>query len=215
MTDPVYAVLFLAMATSLVVAVVMPAPTRVSGKEHGLQLMLIGGGAAAALTMGVFALLDLSSASMICAAVACLCVAPCAWLARAPRPADGWLQDEEDDDGGGSPPPHRPTDPPAPDDGLPGARPATAFTAAGAGWVPAQPAPALATAMSAPVAPAAPTASTAMKVQQMIAAQQDERERSAGEVQRLLVAAQAAQQQVRAEQEAQKLLTAAALVQLA
>lgn len=214
MTGSVYAVLLVAVATSLVVAMVLPAPTRAAGNEHGLQLALIGGGATAAIAMGVLALLDLSSASTISAVVACLFVAPCAWLARAPADADGWLEDEEDDDGGGSPPPHRPSDPPAPDDGLPGARPALVFASAPATWSPVQPAPALATASSAPAAPAAvPLTSTAMRVQRMLAAEQEERARSARELPRLL-AAQAAER-LRTEQEAQRLLAAAALVQLA
>jgi hypothetical protein len=192
MTGSVYAVLLLAVATSLLVAMVLPAPTRAAGNEHGLQLALIGGGATAAIAMGVLALLDLSSASTISAVVACLFVAPCAWLARAPRPADGWLEDEEDDDDSGSPGPHHPAGPPVPDDDLPGVRPACTYTAPAAPWAPAQPAPAAATATlaaPAPPAPVAPVSATAARVQRLIADQAAERSRAESEAQRLLAAA--------------------------
>ena len=169
-----YALIFVGLAVALLVATLMPAPKQPTEDDADIGLALLAAGCVAALVMGLLAILGLPVATAAVGAVAWLLVMPCIWLARAPQPFDDGWYEEDEDDGGGSPPPHAPSEPPAPDDRLPGLQPPVA-TPIGAAWAPTpQPAPVLA---------------TAIRTQQLLAAQEAERLRAALEVERLLAAA--------------------------
>jgi hypothetical protein len=181
MLDPTYALILASLALALLTVMLIPAPSRPPDAEPGIQLALLSAGCLTVIVMGAFALTDHHQESAICGAIAWLLVMPCVWLSRAPRP-DGEWDEDEDDGGGGSPSPQWPSDPPAPDDRLPGLlmapprapRPAIASA----------PVPVMATAASPPV----PVVATAVKVQRMLAAREAARVRAANEVQRLLAA---------------------------
>lgn len=178
MLDPVYAIVLTALGLALLTVMVIPAPSRPPAAEAGIQLALLSAGCITVIVMGAFALTDHHEQSTICGAIAWLLVMPCVWLSRAPRPYEEWEEDE-DDGGGGSPSPQWPSDPPAPDDRLPGLQPPlTAPARAALAPVPA-------------AAPRVPVVATAVKVQRLLAAQAAERVRAADEV-RALLAAQAA-----------------------
>jgi hypothetical protein len=138
--DLVYTGVFTGLALALVIAVALPAPPQPVHNEAGAQMTLLGLGCAAVTVTGILALLGHPAASALFGAIAWLVVMPCLWMARAPRPADGGLDD--DDDGGGSPWPRVPSAPPAPPDGLPGmpGLPPAAVGSSPPAWAPA-PAP--------------------------------------------------------------------------
>ncbi len=176
MTDPVFGLIAVALLFTLLVAMLIPAPSRPVEDGAGVGLGLIVGGCAAALVMGVLALAGLTIASAVLGAVAWLLVMPCVWMARAPQAAGGWYEEEEDDDGddGGSPSPDAPAAPPVPSDDLPGLRP-TATQPAAVTWTPA-PRP-------------VPVMGLAARVQQMLAAEEAQRMLAAQEVQRIVASA--------------------------
>ncbi len=122
MLDPVYAIVLTSLALALLAVMLLPAPSRPPAAEAGIQLGLLSLGCLTVIVMGTFALTDHHEESTICGAIAWLLVMPCVWLSRAPRP-DGEWEEDEDDGGGGSPSPQWPSDPPAPDDRLPGLQP--------------------------------------------------------------------------------------------
>jgi len=178
MLDPVYAIVLTSLGLALLAVMVIPAPSRPPAAEAGIQLALLSAGCLTVIVMGAFALTDHHEESTICGAIAWLIVMPCVWLSRAPRP-DGEWEEDEDDGGGGSPSPQWPSDPPVPDDRLPGLQP------------PMMP---HARTVLAPVpvaAPPVPVVATAVKVQRLLAAQEAERVRAANEVRWLLAAAAA------------------------
>jgi hypothetical protein len=170
-TDPVYALIAVALGLALLAATLLPAPQHPAEDDAGIGLALLAAGCAAALAMGVLAILALPAESAVLGAIAWLLVMPCVWLARGPRPLEDWGDDEQDDDDGGSPSPDAPFAPPAPD-GRPPALPPTRTPAAVATWTPA---PQL-----------APVTATAARVQRLLAAQEAERLHAAQEAQRLL-----------------------------
>ena len=177
MLDPVYAIVLASLALALLAVMLLPAPSRPPAAEAGIQLALLSLGCLTVIVMGAFALTDHHEESTICGAIAWLLVLPCVWLSRAPRPDGEWDEDEDDD--GGSPSPQWPSDPPAPDDRLPGLQPP--MTAPARTVLPPVPA----------AAPPVPVVATAVKVQRLLAAQEAARVRAANEV-RLLLAARAA-----------------------
>jgi hypothetical protein len=184
MLDPTYALILASLALALLTVMLIPAPSRPPDAEAGIQLALLSAGCLTVIVMGAFALTDHHHESTICGAIAWLLVMPCMWLSRAPRPDGEWYEDE-DDGGGGSPSPQRPSDPPAPDDRLPGLQPPMMPPArAGRPAIAPAPVPVMATAASPPV----PIVATAVKVQRLLAAQAAERVRAADEVRRLLAA---------------------------
>ena len=174
-TDPVFALVTVALLLTLLVATLMPAPRHPAEDDAGLGFALIASGGAAALAMGIVALLGYPIASAVLGAVAWLLVMPCIWLARAPQQQQGgWYDEEDDGDDGGSPSPDAPSAPPVPGDRLPGLQPAATQ-------------PALATWTPAPQA--APVIGVAARVQQLLAEQETERLLAAQEVERILAAA--------------------------
>jgi hypothetical protein len=173
-TDPVYALIFIALGLALMTAMVIPAPARAADNEDVIQLSLQGMACVAVIVMGGLALSGHPAQSTISGALAWLLVMPCLWLSRAPGAAEGWYEEEDEDDGGGgSPSPRRPSDPPAPDGRLPGLEPPVMPPAHGA-WNAPQPAPVLA---------------TAARVKLLLAAQEAQRMQAAQDVQRRLAAA--------------------------
>ena len=177
MTVSVYLLVGAGLALALLVATLIPPPTRPAEDGAGLGSGLLTAGCITAVVMGILALLGLPVATAALGAVAWLLVMPCVWLARAPRPLeDGWHYetDEDDDDGGGSPRPSGPYAPPASGEQHVGAQAPITALAPGP-WMPARrPAPVMA---------------TAEKVQQMLAAQEAQRLLAAQEVERVLAAA--------------------------
>lgn len=177
MTDPVFGLIAAALLFTLLVAMIVPAPSHPVEDDAGVGLGLIVGGCVAALAMGVLALAGLTIASAVLGAVAWVLVMPCVWMARAPQPSGGSYDGEEDDDdGGGSPSPDAPAAPPVPSDTLPGLQP-TATQPAPVTWTPA------------PAPQAAPVLGLAARVQQMLAAEESQRLRAAQDVQRSLASA--------------------------
>lgn len=174
MTDPVFGLIAVALLFTLLVAMLIPAPSRPVEDGAGVGLGLIVGGCLAALVMGVLALAGLTIASAVLGAVAWLLVMPCVWMARAPQASGGWYEEEDDGDDGGSPSPDAPSAPPVPSDDLPGLRP-TAPQPAAVAWTPA-PRP-------------APVIGLAARVQQMLAAEEAQRMLAAQEVQRIVASA--------------------------
>lgn len=175
MTDPVFGLIAAALLLTLLVAMLVPAPSQPVGDDARLGLGLIVAGCVAALVMGVLALAGLTIASAALGAVAWMLVMPCVWMARAPQPSGGWYDEEEDDDdGGGSPAPNAPAAPPVPGDGLPGLQPSATQPAA-VTWTPAP--------------QAAPVMGLAARVQQMLAAEESQRLLAAQEVRRILASA--------------------------
>lgn len=172
MTDPVFGLIAVALLLTLLVAMLIPAPSRPVEDGAGVGLGLIVAGCVAALVMGVLALAGLTIASAVLGAVAWLLVMPCVWMARAPQAPGGWYEEEEDDDGG-SPSPDAPAAPPLPSDDLPGRQP-TATGPAAVTWTPA-PRPAV--------------TGLAARVQQMLAGADAERRLAAQEVERILASA--------------------------
>jgi hypothetical protein len=185
----VYALIFTGLALALLVATLIPAPRHPTEEQAGLGLALLTTGCAAALAMGVVALLALPVASAVLGAIAWLLVMPCVWLARAPHPLDEWGDEEQDDDGG-SPSPDLPSAPPAPDDRLPGQHPSAA-PAARVAWTPApQATPVIAPAARWTPAPQAmPVLATAARVRCLLAEQENERLLAAQRVARILATA--------------------------
>jgi hypothetical protein len=177
MLDPVYAIVLTSLALALLAVMLLPAPSRPPAAEAGIQLALLSLGCLTVIVMGAFALTDHHQESTICGAVAWLLVMPCVWLSRAPRPDGEW--DDEDDGGGGSPSPQWPSDPPAPDDRLPGLQPPMMPPARTV--LPPVPA----------AAPPVPVVATAVKVQLLLAAQKAARVHAANEVRSLLAASAA------------------------
>jgi len=135
--DQDYATIAALLCSVLLIALIIPAPTRAPRHEVGMQLTLLGLGAALAILAGVYALAQLPVHSAGSGALAWLIVMPCLWLARGPRPAEGYgYEDEEEDDDGGEPEPRRPGAPPFPG----GSRPERARAGlAGAGMAWARP----------------------------------------------------------------------------
>lgn len=172
MTDPVFGLIAVALLFTLLVAMLVPAPSEPVEDDAGVGLGLIVGGCVAALVMGVLALAGLTIASAVLGAVAWLLVMPCVWMARAPQASGGWY--EEDVDDGGSPSPDAPAAPPVPSDDLSGLQP-TATQRAAANWTPA-PRP-------------APVIGLAARVRQMLAAEEAQRMLAAQEVRRILAPA--------------------------
>ena len=125
MADPIYVLIFLGLALALVVATTIPAPSRPVENEVLINATLLSAAVAITTLMGAFALAGLHVESVICGTIAWLTAMPCLWLARAPRPAEGWGGGEDDDY----------------DDPLPGLDPTGAV---GTGFAPAAP-PAIAT----------------------------------------------------------------------
>lgn len=173
MLDPVYAVVLTSLALALLAVMLIPAPSRPPAAEAGIQLALLSLGCLTVIVMGALALTDHHQESTICGAIAWLLVLPCVWLSRAPRP-DGEWDEDEDDGGDGSPSPQWPSDPPAPDDRLPGLQP------------PMMPPARTVLAPVPAAAPRVPVVATAVKVQRLLAAQEAARVRAANEVQALL-----------------------------
>ena len=132
MPDQDYATIAALLCSVLLIALIIPAPTRPPRHEVGLPLTLLGLGAALAILAGVYALAQLPVHSAGSGALAWLIVMPCLWLARGPRPAEGYGYEDEDDDGG-EPAPRWPGAPPFPGGNRPErARPGLA--SAGAAW---------------------------------------------------------------------------------
>lgn len=125
-----YALIFAGLTVALLIALLAPAPAYNPDTEPDIPTGLLVGACIATLLMGAFALSGDHVAAMITGAAAGLIVVPCLWLARAPD----WWEEEDEDDDGGSPRPGSPSDPPAPDDRLPGLDPAGRTGAQGA-WV--------------------------------------------------------------------------------
>jgi hypothetical protein len=118
--DQDYATLGALLCSALLIALIIPAPTRAPRHEVGLHLTLLGLGAALAILAGVYALAQLPVHSAGSGALAWLIVMPCLWLARGPRPAEGYgYEDEEEDDDGGELGPRWPGAPPFPGDNRP------------------------------------------------------------------------------------------------
>lgn len=176
MTVSVYVLVGAGLALALLVASLIPPPTRPAEDGAGLGSGLLVAGCITALVMGILALLGLPVATAALGAVAWLLVMPCVWLARTPRPLeDGWHHEtDEDDDDGGSPRPSGPYAPPATGEQRAGAQAPVTALAPGP-WMPAR----------RPV----PVMATAEKVQQMLAAQDAQRLLAAQEVERVLAAA--------------------------
>jgi len=173
-TDPVFALIAVVLLLTLLVATLMPAPRHPAEDDAGLGFALIASAGAAALAMGIIALLGYPIASAVLGAVAWLLVTPCIWLARAPQQQGGWYDDEDDGDDGGSPSPDAPSAPPVPGDRLPGLQPAATQPALST-WTPAP--------------QAAPVMGVAARVQQLLAEQETERLLATHEVERILAAA--------------------------
>jgi len=130
MTGGLYALIFAGIGISVLIALLAPAPAYDPDTDPDIPTSLLVGACVATLLMGAFALSDHHAAAIIAGAAAGLIVVPCLWLARAPD----WWEEEDEDDDGGSPRPGSPSDPPAPDDRLPGLDPAGRTAAQGA-WV--------------------------------------------------------------------------------
>lgn len=135
MPDQDYATIAALLCSVLLIALIIPAPTRPPRHEASVQLTLLGLGAALAILAGVYALAQLPVHSAGSGALAWLIVMPCLWLARAPRPAEGYgyENEEEDDDDGGEPEPHWPGAPPFPGGSCP-ERARAGLAGAGMAW---------------------------------------------------------------------------------
>jgi hypothetical protein len=125
-SDQDYAVLAALLFTILLIAVIIPAPTRAPWHEAGMQTTLLGAGAAMAILGGVLALAHLPLHSAVCGALAWLVVMPCVWMVRGPAPAEGhgYGEGEDEDDDGGEPWPRWPGTPLAPEGRRPELAPA-------------------------------------------------------------------------------------------